>query len=296
MAELPQRLDSDWLRAHPLPRPDDGVDKNGRGRALVIGGSATVPGGVLLTAEAALRAGAGKVRVATVARAAMAIGIALPEAGIFALPEDDDGEIGEGCEAVLEPLFEKADAIVAGPAVRGEGAAGLILDALFAASKCQAVLILDAAALGCLLPDRIDKLRQRRAPVILTPHLGEMAALLGCEAGEIERDREAAVRRAAESTGAACLLKGATSLVAMPDGELFAYAGGGTGLATGGSGDVLAGLAGGLAARGGDPREALLWAVWLHGEAGRRCAEQMGPLGFLARELVAHVPGLMRAV
>ena len=92
------------------------------------------------------------------------------------------------------------------------------------------------------------------------------------------------------------VLKGSTSLVATPDGELFAYAGGGVGLATGGSGDVLAGIVAGLAARGAEPLEATLWAVWLHGEAGRRCAEQLGPLGFLARELLAHVPGLMRGV
>ena len=75
-----------------------------------------------------------------------------------------------------------------------------------------------------------------------------------------------------------------------------AYAGGGVGLATGGSGDVLAGIAAGLAARGAEPLAATLWAVWLHGEAGRRCAEQIGPLGFLARELLAHVPALMRGV
>jgi NAD(P)H-hydrate repair Nnr-like enzyme with NAD(P)H-hydrate dehydratase domain len=92
------------------------------------------------------------------------------------------------------------------------------------------------------------------------------------------------------------MLKGSTSLVADHEGRLFAYAGGGVGLATGGSGDVLAGIAAGLAARGASPLDAALWAVWLHGEAGRRCAEQIGPVGFLARELLAHVPGLMKAI
>jgi NAD(P)H-hydrate repair Nnr-like enzyme with NAD(P)H-hydrate dehydratase domain len=120
--------------------------------------------------------------------------------------------------------------------------------------------------------------------------------LLGCEADEIERDRPAAVRTAAERYGAVVVLKGSTSLIASREGAVFAYAGGGVGLATGGSGDVLAGLTAGLAARGTPPLDAALWAVWLHGEAGRRCAEQIGPLGFLARELLAHVPGLMRAV
>jgi hydroxyethylthiazole kinase-like uncharacterized protein yjeF len=296
MAESPQRLDSDWLRAHPLPALDHEVDKNSRGRTLVIGGCASVPGALRLTAEGAFRAGAGKVRIATIARAVTPLGIALPEAAVFALPEDDDGEIGEGCDQVLAPLVKNIDAIVAGPGVSTRAAAALVVDCLLAATDCTATLVLDAAALGCLPPERLARLRNRGAPAILTPHIGEMAALLACDAEEVARDREGTVRRAAETTGATCMLKGATSLIATPEGELFAYAGGGVGLATGGSGDVLAGLVGGLAARGAPPREALLWAVWLHGEAGRRCAEQTGPLGFLARELLPHVPGLMRAV
>lgn len=297
MTDQPHRLDSDWLRDHPLPQPDNGVDKNARGRTLVIGGGTTVPGGLRLTAEAAFRAGAGKVRIATVASAALPLGIAIPEAAVYPLPEDAEGEIGAGCEAALAPLLDRVDAIIAGPAMSSDDAAGQIVDALLAARSCDtATLVLDAAALGCLPPDRVGRLRHRSGPVILTPHVGEMAALLTCEADEVECDRPAIVRRAAAESGAFCMLKGATSLVATPEGELFAYAGGGVGLATGGSGDVLAGLVAGLAARGAPPLEALLWAVWLHGEAGRRCAEQMGPLGFMARELLGHVPGLMRAV
>jgi NAD(P)H-hydrate repair Nnr-like enzyme with NAD(P)H-hydrate dehydratase domain len=92
------------------------------------------------------------------------------------------------------------------------------------------------------------------------------------------------------------VLKGPNSLIAAPEGLTFSYAGGGVGLATGGSGDVLAGIVGGLCARGADPLVATLWSVWLHGEAGRRCAEQIGPIGYLARELLAHVPSLLRGV
>ena len=289
-------LDSDWLRAHPLPAPAHDADKNARGRVLVIGGCATVPGGVRLTAEAALRAGAGKVRVATIASAALALGVAMPEIAVFALPEDGDGEIGAGADRVLAPLLSRADAIVAGPAIAGELAAGPVVDHLLGATDCDAPLILDAAALACLPPDRTEPLRMRACPTILTPHIGEMAALLECDSDAIEQDRAAAVRRAAERFGAICVLKGAMSLIATPDGALHSYAGGGVGLATGGSGDVLAGIVAGLVARGAEPLSATLWAVWLHGEAGRRCAEQMGPLGFLARELLAQVPSLLRGV
>lgn len=285
-------LDSDWLRAHPLPLPDGETDKNGRGRVLAIGGCRTVPGGIQLTAEAALRAGAGKVRVATITGAALAVGVAMPEVGIIALDEDGAGEIADAGPAVAE--LGRFDGVVAGPAMAGTEPAGRLVDALAGSGESGATLVLDAAALMAC-GTRAALLVGCTRPLVLTPHLGEMAALLECDAAAVNADRAGAVRRAAERFGAVVALKGATTLVAAPAGSLHAYAGGGVGLATGGSGDVLAGLAAGLAARGADPLGATLWAVWLHGEAGRRCAEQMGPLGFLARELLAHVPALMRA-
>lgn len=283
-------LDSDWLRANPLPRPDNEADKNERGRVLAIGGCRTVPGGIRLTAEAALRAGAGKVRVATIESAALALGVAMPEIAVLALPETEDGEIASG--ASLE--WDRHDAIIAGPAMTAREACLAVTHDLLV-QPGHAAVILDAGAL-MVLHDLRDAVRNRPAPVILTPHIGELGALLQCDARGIAADRAGAVQQAAHDYGATVVLKGATSLVAQADESLFAYAGGGVGLATGGSGDVLAGIAAGLAARGALPLTATLWAVWLHGEAGRRCAEQMGPLGFLARELLAHLPGLMRAL
>lgn len=290
-AALP--LDSTWLREHPLPPPDGETDKNGRGRVLAVGGCRTVPGGIQLTAEAALRAGAGKVRIATIAGAALTLGVAMPEVGIMALAEDAAGEIAETGPVLAE--LDRFDAVIAGPAMSGGEAAGRLVDALVAAGASSAPLVLDAAALMAC-GGRQHALRTCPRPLVLTPHVGEMAAMLDCAAAAVEADRAGAVRRAAERFGAVVVLKGANSLVAGPDGSLHAYAGGGVGLATGGSGDVLAGIVAGLAARGAEPLVATLWAVWLHGEAGRRCAEQIGPLGFLARELLAHVPALMRGV
>lgn len=286
----PLPLDSDWLRLHPLPPPDNDADKNERGRVIAIGGCRLVPGGIRLTAEAALRAGAGKVRIATIESAALPLGVAMPEVAVLALPEDGDGEIA--CSRL--PPFDRYDALIAGPAMGCKDAAGRVVDAVLE-SPTQAVPVFDAAALMAL-PSRREALAGRKRPAILTPHVGELSAMLEWDADRIKADRAGAVRLAAEGFGSVVLLKGATSLVAAPGGDLFAYAGGGVGLATGGSGDVLAGIAAGLAARGATPLEATLWAVWLHGEAGRRCAEQMGPLGFLARELLAHLPGLMRAL
>ena len=112
-------VDASWLAAHPLPRPDGDTDKNKRGRVLVAGGSETVPGAIRLTGEAALRAGAGKLQFATVERAALPLGIAMPEAAAFPLPANEDGELGEAAGTALAKLVERCDALVLGP---GNGA------------------------------------------------------------------------------------------------------------------------------------------------------------------------------
>lgn len=286
-------LDSTWLAQHPLPLPDHDTDKNARGRVMVIGGCLSVPGGLLLAAEGALRAGAGKVQLATVAEAALALGVAMPEVRVFALDSDPEGEIAGLNEAVLRAL-DACDAVLLGPAMLDGEAAGRLLDKVFD-TDLSAILVLDAAAL-ISLPHRAQRLAKRASPAILTPHPGEMAALLDREARSIADDPVGAVRTAAERFGSVVVLKGAQSFIAAPDGTLLSYSGGGVGLATAGSGDVLAGIAAGFAARGPSPLVATAWAVWAHGEAGRRCAEQIGPLGFLARDLLGQVPGLLRAL
>lgn len=287
-------LDSNWLRDNPLPQPPPDVDKNARGRVFAVGGCRSVPGGLLLTAEAALRAGAGKVQVAAVASAALPLGIAMPEMAVFATEEDNKGEIAVLPDDIVSHIAE-CNAVIAGPAMGCSVAAGRVADKLLS-GPCDGISLIFDAAVLMTISQRAAQVARRRNPALLTPHLGEMAAMLGWDADRIERDRCAAVQQAAHQYGATVILKGSTSLIADRDGALFAYAGGGSGLATGGSGDVLAGIAAGLAARGATPLESALWAVWLHGEAGRRCSEQIGPIGFLARELLAHLPGLMRAL
>lgn len=293
MAEGAVPLDSDWLRSHPLPVPDNATDKNSRGRVLAIGGGRNVPGGILLTVEAALRAGAGKIQVATPASIAMALGIAMPEIAVFGLSENDLGEIAVEHDAKLDTLIGRCDCLVAGPAMSDPQAAAQLAGQLLRHTDTK--MVLDAAIL-INLEKQASRVQLLTNPAVLTPHTGEISALLDRSADDIDENRTAAVREVSARFGAICALKGATTLVAAPDGSLFAYAGGGVGLATGGSGDVLAGIVAGLCARGADPLLATLWAVWLHGEAGRRCSEQIGPVGFLARELLAHVPQLMRAL
>jgi len=284
-------LDSNWLRANPLPVPENDTDKNGRGRVLAIGGGRLVPGGIMLTVEAALRAGAGKIQVATAASASLAIGVAMPEIAVLGLPENADGEIDLENEEI-QPLISRSDCLVVGPAMSDPIAASVLLGRMIEQVNVQ--LVLDAAVL-INLKDHASQLKLLPTPAVLTPHIGEMTALLNWSSEAIETDRAKAALEVTHRYGAICAFKGATTVVSAPGGALFNYAGGGVGLATAGSGDVLAGIVAGLCARGADPLQATLWAVWLHGEAGRRCAEQIGPLGFLARELLAQIPKLMVA-
>jgi ADP-dependent NAD(P)H-hydrate dehydratase len=273
----PIRLDAGLLKTFLLPALAEDGDKEERGRALVIAGSREVPGAAILAGVGALRAGAGKLQIVTDEAVAAAIAVAVPEARVIA---------GSPLEHV-----EEAQSVTFGCGMdHGPALDRLLADLL----GCGAVvpLVLDAAVLGCLA-DMAAEVRSWRGGVALLPHSREMARLLECEAEEVEIDPLTAVRRAAERYGAVALVKGRFSFIAAPDGRAFCFEGGGIGLATSGSGDVLAGLVGGLAARGADVLTATLWGVWLHGEAGRILTERVGRVGFLAREISDLVPGLL---
>ena len=280
-------IDRDLLRSKPLPVHADDDDKNARGRVLVVGGSRQVPGGVLLASVAALRAGAGKLQIATVESVAVAMGLAVPEALVLGCPEMPDGEIAPDAALLLAARIDGCDALLVGPGMMGTSAG--MLAAALAEVECGAALVLDAGGLQC--PH--DVIAARRGQPVLTPHAGEMAQLLGIDRAAVVANPEGIARDAAARLDSIVVLKGGTTLVATPDGTLLHYEGGGVGLATSGSGDTLAGIITGLLARGTDPIAAAAWGVWLHGEAGDRLAKSFGRIGFLARELLAEVPRVM---
>jgi hydroxyethylthiazole kinase-like uncharacterized protein yjeF len=287
----PEEVDRDLLHRMPLPRhPEDG-DKEDRGRLLVIAGSRELAGAALLAATAGLRAGAGKLQVATAASIAPGLSTILPEARVVACEETEEGCLAPSAVVPLIECAGKAQAVVIGCGLQHGPPLDDMLDALLA-SGIETPLVLDAAVLGSLGP-RAAAVRAWRGGTILLPHTREMARLLECELDEVEADPLAAARRAADTYGSVALIKGRYSHVVAPDGRAYRFEGGGIGLATSGSGDVLAGIVGGLAARGADPLTATLWGVYLHGEAGRKLAREVGRIGFLARELLDLVPGLM---
>jgi len=290
----PAQLDAALLRSYPMPLlPEDG-DKEERGRLLIVGGSRQVPGAALLAGLAGLRAGAGKLQIATGASVAIALGVAVPEAMVVGLVECEDGCLAEDAAGPLLDLAREAHTIVLGCGLQHGPAMDGLLDSLLAA-RLDCPLVLDATVLGSLA-SRAGAVRAWPGGVTLLPHSREMARLLDCDAEEVEIDPLLAVRRAAETYKATALVKGQFSFIAAPDGRAFRFEGGGIGLATSGSGDVLAGIVGGLAARGADPLTATLRGVWLHGEAGRILTERIGRVGFLAREIPDEIPELLGAI
>ncbi|MBV8685648.1 MAG: NAD(P)H-hydrate dehydratase [Alphaproteobacteria bacterium] len=287
----PLTLDRERLGDFPLPCHPDDSDKEERGRLLVVAGSRELAGAALLAGVGALRAGAGKLQIATAESAAVPLSVAVPEARVVGFAETEEGCFAPAGIARLLKLVEGVQAVTIGCGLQHGPPLDALLDALFACGAGMP-LVLDAAVLGSLAP-RAEALRAWGGGAIVLPHSREMARLLECEAEEVEADPLAAARAAAERYDVVALVKGQYSFIAHPDGRAFRFEGGGVGLATSGSGDTLAGLVGGLAARGADPLTAALWGVYLHGEAGRTLAKRVGRIGFLARELLDEVPALM---
>jgi hydroxyethylthiazole kinase-like uncharacterized protein yjeF len=268
------------LRAWPLPAPDDADGKEERGRVLVVGGAASVPGAAILAGEAALRVGAGKLQIATAAEVVTAVGVAVPESWVVAADDDD-----------LERRASEARAVVIGVGLSEPDAVREIIRRLVAVPG--PVLVLDAAGITCLEGCGHDLLAPARDRVVLTPNAVEAAALAACELDEVEREPEKTGRRLVDELGVVVALKGPSTYTCAPDGRVFADAAGNVGLGTSGSGDVLAGAVGGLAARGADPVQAAVYGIHVHATAGDRLAARVGPLGYLARELAAEFPSIL---
>lgn len=284
---MSQVIDRALVRGLRKPQLGPDSDKDARGRVLVVGGSAEVPGAIILTGEGALRSGAGKLQLVARTEAAAALGLAVPEARIIAVPAGPDGQFGK--LDVIADFAGRCDAVVVGPGLLDDVSAGHLAQRLIEQGG-SAAFLLDAAALTSLRPEVARKAAGR---LVITPHAGEMAALSGRSKAEVLADPLAVARATAAGLQAVVVMKGKHTFVVTPDGAAWLHEDGVVGLATGGSGDVLAGVIGGLLARGYAPADAAILGVYLHGQAGVRLSRQVGPLGFLARELPAQIPAAM---
>jgi hydroxyethylthiazole kinase-like uncharacterized protein yjeF len=285
----PRALTESLLRRWPLPQPGDHADKETRGHVLIVAGSHEMPGAAMLAAIAALRAGAGKLTVAAPERVAQGLALAIPEARVMGLAETRAGGFAaRDCDR-LGPLAERVSAVVLGPGMLDEARSVAFVRAMLPLFR-QSTVVLDAYAMSAVGDTPFDQ------PVVMTPHAGEMAHLTGLSKEAVLADPLATALAGAKRWGACLALKGSATYIAQPDGQTLRFAGGTPGLATSGSGDTLAGLIGGLAARGAAPLQATAWGVLLHAQAGNMLARSQGTLGYLARELSAQVPSLIHAL
>lgn len=264
------------LRAWPLPGVGADADKEARGRVAIVGGSDVTPGAVLLAGIAALRAGAGKLRIATAPSAASAVAVAVPEALVSG--DDDVERVVEGCDAVLVGTG-MLDADVAASRTRR------VLDAV---AGGRTLVVLDAAAVTGL--DVSVPLGPR---AIVVPNASEAARLLDAPSTDDCAGLAASLAARLSCTAA---VRDADTFATAPECEMYVDRSGNADLATSGSGDVLAGLLAGLAARGADPLQAVVWAAHVHGLAGDRLAARIGAVGYLARELLDEIPGVLTSL
>lgn len=258
-----------------LPRRRRGMHKGDAGHVLIIGGDRGMPGAARLAGEAAYRAGAGLVTLATHPEHAAQISAARPELIVHGVPS----------AAELRRLLPRADVIAVGPGL-GRGKWGEAL--LGAALDASLPLVLDADALNILAGDPL-----RHKDWILTPHPGEAARLLGMTKEEIQADRFAAAHELVASFGGVCVLKGAGTLIAslsLHEGVISLCDRGNPGMASAGMGDVLTGVIAGLRAQGLNSAAAARLGVWLHATAGDDAAAT-GEIGMLASDLFPFIRG-----
>lgn len=277
-----------------LPRRRDDSHKGDHGHVLLVAGGPGRAGAAILAARAAVASGAGLVTAAVPAPIASTVDGGSIESMTLSLPAQADGELAaEAATAVLTAALGK-DAVALGPGLgRSEGAEAAIREI---AAACPLPLVLDADGLNAFA-GRLADLAARPAPTVLTPHPGEMARLLGLTTAEVQADRPAAVRRAAELSGAVVVLKGHLTLIAGADGVRVNPTGG-PAMASGGSGDVLTGMIAALLAQGLAAEEAAAAGVFLHGLAGDRLAADSSrfALAIPAAELAAEVPAAIAAL
>jgi NAD(P)H-hydrate epimerase len=273
------------------PRPRS-AHKGTFGHVLVVAGSRGKLGAALLAAEGAARAGAGLTTLAVPASLQPLVEGRIPEVMTTEVADDGAGVVTPTGDGEVAALIRGRTVVVCGPGL-GQGAGPRALVA--ALLRTAAVpLVIDADGLNAIAGTPF--LQSRTAPAVLTPHPGEMARLIGSSTEEVQADRLRVARRFAAANGVVVVLKGAGTVVAAPDGRCALSTSGNPGLASGGSGDVLAGVIGGLLAQGLAPFEAAMFAAFVHGRAADAIAARRGQVGLLARDLLAELPAAIAAL
>lgn len=283
-------VDEKMIQGLLLPRDFQGY-KNTFGHVLVIAGSAGMTGAAWLASKAVLRSGAGMVTACLPLSAAAHFDAALPEAITKGVMETPKGSLAFAAWPDIRENLQHKKAVVFGPGLTAHTDIYDLLGKLLAYT--EEPVVVDADGLNVLAQD-LNIIKAKKCPLILTPHPGEMGRLLGISTKDVQENRVEVAQEAASSLNAIVVLKGAATVTASPQGQVYINSTGCPALATAGTGDVLAGTIGGLVAQGIEPVEAAYLGVYVHGLAGDMLAEEKGMRGVIASDVIDIIPVVLK--
>lgn len=275
-----------------LPRGGD-THKGTYGHLLIVAGSTGKSGAAVMTARAAMRSGAGLVTVAAPSGINIILEMKLTEVMTEPLSGKDEGFLDSSAIEGVKALLDNKASIVIGPGLSRREETGRLVREVTRKLKIPALL--DADALWHLSGEK-NIIKEAAIPLILTPHPGEMAHLLGISSKEVQEGRISVSRKFATDYNCYLVLKGARTLVATPEGEVFINRTGNPGMATAGTGDVLSGMIGSFLGQGYSPLEACLASVYLHGQAGDLAAKEKGEASLIATDIIEKIPEVINKI
>lgn len=267
-------------------RTDDS-NKGTLGSLLCICGSYGMAGAAIMAGKAALRCGIGLLKIAVPKSIYPVCATNILESVYYPLEETSNGVISSKNTDFLLEMCEKSSAVVIGCGLSVcDDTKNLVQSVI---TNCEKPLVIDADALNCIC-NKPEILKNLKAPAIITPHPGEMARLLHSTPKTVNSNRENTAIDFAKKFGVVTVLKGTGTIIASPDGEVYINHTGNSGMATGGSGDVLSGIIGSLLAQGAAPINAAAAGVFLHGTIGDLAAEKLGKISMLPTDMIDMIP------
>ena len=285
-------LTPERIRMAFKPRSPD-AHKGTTGHVLVVAGSVGKTGAAAMTAMSAMRAGAGLVTLAIPESLNPVLETHVLEAMTYPLPETENGMIGESSfNKIMDLLFGKKSLAI-GPGLGETAETKKLVHRIIMESPVPTVI--DADGLNNIAGNT-ELLKKSKAPLILTPHPGEMARLMGSTTSSVQKDRITCTREFAKKFNVHIVLKGVKTIIAHPKGDIFINPTGNPGMASGGMGDILTGIIAGLVAQGYPPETAAHTGVYLHGAAADMLAEKIGPFGYLSTEVMNAIPGQIKLI
>jgi NAD(P)H-hydrate epimerase len=277
-----------------FPRRPADAHKGDAGHAFIVAGGRGKCGAAVLAAEAAVRAGAGLTTLAVPESERAGVAMRLREVMTAGLRDAGDGVFAAPTPADLAAVSSRKTSVTVGPGIGVSAGTRALVEALV--TECPLPLVIDADALNCLAGN-VALLRRRAGPTVLTPHPGEMARLVAASVTQVQADRVGMAKRLALESGACIVLKGARTTVAAPNGSVGINVTGNPGMASGGMGDVLAGVIGALCAQGLDAVDAAAVGVHVHGLAADLAAASLGgEIGIIASDVIARLPAAIARV